>query len=146
MIDIDIMLIGSCIRVISPLIVFLFSSRFMGKKHFAIRFGQNWAIVNIAKYMIEFLKLNIGLRPNLISYNGMPSAHTALAWGAASYVRMYFGAYKFLAIPLYGLAGVTALSRFLAKKHNLTQIIVACIVSEIINGKPSFGKYVRNKT
>ena len=66
---------------------------------------------------------------------------SASAWAAASYVRVFGGDKKILAVPLYASAIITGYSRIKAKRHTVTQVVAAAVMSEcvtMLNAKMSW--------
>ena len=88
------------------------------------------------KTMAATLALSEGLkaaiheqRPDGSSNDSFPSAHTALAFAAASYFDIRYGAENKTLVPLlYGAAALTALGRVEAKKHFLGDVAAGALI------------------
>ena len=66
-------------------------------------------------------------RPCCEDWKGMPSGHSAGAFSAAGYVYYRYGWKS--ALPVGGLAVLTAASRVEAKKHSILQVSVGAIIA-----------------
>ena len=68
-------------------------------------------------------------RPHGSSNDSFPSAHTALAFAAASYFDVRYGAENRTLVPLfYGAAALTALGRVKAKKHFVGDVAAGALI------------------
>ena len=64
-----------------------------------------------------------------------PSGHSAIAFSLAASISAYFDDPYYLAIPLYGLAGLTAWQRVYAKKHWPSDILMGGLIGVFIGRK-----------
>lgn len=130
---------GDAAQIINPIFTAAVSSREKGVGHFGLIYAQSMGIMAASKHLGMQSKWKISKRPKGASsissktlYNGFPSGHTTSAWSSASYARVFFDENKYVAIPLYISAAVTAYSRYEAKKHTQAQIFGAIILSEAV--------------
>ncbi len=138
---------GDILQITNPLTSTYIASKEKGIGHFAIIYAQNMAATYATKYTGTKTKWNISKRPNSNKYDGMPSGHTSSAWSSASYVRTFSNDYKYVAIPLYIGAAITAYSRINHKKHTSAQVISAAALTEIItyaNSKLGWSNHYRS--
>jgi membrane-associated phospholipid phosphatase len=127
---------GDILQITNPIIAGVISTQEKGLGHFAIIYGESLAIMGISKLIGMSGRLEISKRPSTqggkCRFDGFPSGHTTSAWSAASYVRVFSENHKMLAIPLYAAAGLTGYSRVKAKQHTVTQVLMACGLSEAV--------------
>jgi len=64
-----------------------------------------------------------------------PSGHSAIAFSLASSISAYYDDPYYLAIPLYGLAGLTAWQRVYAKKHWPSDILMGGLIGVFVGRK-----------
>lgn len=68
-------------------------------------------------------------RPDGSSNDSFPSAHTALAFAAASYFDIRYGATNRTLVPfLYGAAALTAVGRVEADKHFVGDVVAGALI------------------
>ncbi len=71
-------------------------------------------------------------RPDKSSNDSFPSAHTALAFAAASYFDLRYGAENKTLVPfVYGAAALTALGRVEAKKHFAVDVAAGALIGVV---------------
>lgn len=138
---------GDYAQVINPIFVGVIESQEKGFGHFAFIYGQTWVAMHSMKLIGHATKSKWSKRPYIKGkkdrYDGMPSGHTASAWAAASYIRIFSQDYKFLAAPLYVTAAITGYSRIKAKEHTAGQVVAGAILAEsitYINSKLAWSK------
>ena len=92
-----------------------------------IQFLKTMAVTLIAS---EALKAVIHeRRPDGSSNDSFPSAHSALAFAAASYFDVRYGAENKALVPfVYGAAALTAVSRVEAKKHYFGDVAAGALI------------------
>ena len=98
--------------------------------------GDKTGQLEFLETMAATLALSEGLktaipkrRPDGSSNDNFPSAHTALAFAAASYFDIRYGAKNKMLVPFfYGTAALTALGRVEAKKHFVGDVAAGALV------------------
>jgi len=125
-------LTGNVLQVSNPVIAGLASTQEMGALHFGAHYIQTLSLSHALKFTGSWLKPDCARRPNLGNYSGMPSGHTVSAWSAASYSRLY-SKHDNLTYALYGAALFTGASRMISKHHTFQQVLVAAMMSELVN-------------
>lgn len=98
--------------------------------------GDKTGQLEFFETMAATLALSEGLKavihercPDGSSNDSFPSAHTALAFAAASYFDIRYGAENKTLVPFfYGAAALTALGRVEAKKHFLGDVAAGALI------------------
>ena len=124
---------GDCAQIINPIIAFTVSTQHQGADHYINLHSRSLGIMGASKFIGNKLKVPSSRRPDSLTYTGMPSGHTTSSWSAAAYVRQYGGEHRWLAVPLYTSALLTAYSRVECKKHTIPQVLVAILLSETMS-------------
>ena len=79
----------------------------------------------------------ISKRPDSGAYDGFPSGHTSSAFAAAGFMQRRYG-WKW-GVPTIALASLVGISRVVAKRHTVTQVIAGAILgfglSSIVSSK-----------
>ena len=68
----------------------------------------------------------ISKRPDSGAYDGFPSGHTSSAFAAAGFMQRRYG-WKW-GVPTIALASLVGISRVVAKRHTVTQVIAGAIL------------------
>jgi membrane-associated phospholipid phosphatase len=127
---------GDYAQIINPVFVAGLASGEKGFGHFAVIYGETFVIMHGTKLIANSGKWQISKRPYIENkrdrYEGFPSGHTASAWVAASYVRVFSEDHKLLSIPLYITAAITGYSRIKSKEHTITQVLSGAALAEIV--------------
>jgi membrane-associated phospholipid phosphatase len=127
---------GDYMQIINPVLASGFASQEKGFGHFAFIFGQTLIAAHGTKLVANKSKWGSSKRPHIDGkkdrFEGMPSAHTASAWAAASYVRTFSEDYKYVSIALYLTAATTGYSRIKAKEHTTAQVIGGAALAELV--------------
>lgn len=127
---------GDYMQIINPIIAGSLAAQEKGLGHFAIIYGQTLLGAHSIKLITKSGKWSMSKRPYIEGkkdrFEGMPSAHTASAWAAASYVRTFSDDYKYASIPLYITAAITGYSRVKAKEHTWGQVVGGAALAEIV--------------
>ena len=142
---------GDILQIAGPVTALLISSQEKGVGHFSIVYGESMVLMGASQLFGKHSKWQIGKRPQQSNkksrFDGFPSGHTTSAWAAASYVRVFSDDHKMMAIPLYAAAGITGYSRIKARKHTVTQVVMAAALSEsvtMINQKMNWSNEYRS--
>jgi len=125
-------LTGNVLQVTNPIVAGVVSTQEMGALHFGAHYIQALSLSHAMKYAGSKIRPDCARRPNLGNYSGMPSGHTVSAWSAASYSRLY-SKHDNITYALYGAALFTGASRIISKHHTFQQVLVAAMMSEIVN-------------
>jgi len=126
---------GDLAQIINPVISGTMASQEKGFGHFGLIYGQttllSFGIKEIGKHIERgaFARPRVGY--SCVRYDGMPSAHTASAWSAASYTRA-FSENQWAAIPLYISAALTGYSRVYSRQHTTLQVVAGAALAEAV--------------
>lgn len=127
---------GDYMQIVNPVIAAGAASQESGIGHFGIIYAQSLVASHSIKFIANNAKAQISKRPRIPNkkdrYDGMPSAHTASAWAAASYTRIFSRENKYFCVPLYITAAITGYSRVKAKEHTTAQVITGALLTEAI--------------
>lgn len=135
---------GDKAQIVNPIIAGLMASQEKGFGHGLLIYAETLGVTHGTKFLASQAKWGLSKRPRKTSksYDGMPSGHTASAWFAASYIRV-FSDYKALSIPLYITSGLTGYSRIQSKRHTVLQVIAGAAIAEglvILNSNLNWSK------
>ncbi|HJK87806.1 MAG TPA: phosphatase PAP2 family protein [Candidatus Megaira endosymbiont of Hartmannula sinica] len=127
---------GDIGQFINPMIALGIASQERGAIHFLRVYTTGMIPVHSLKFLGAVTRANIAKRPvtnpdKKEKFDGFPSGHTASAFSAASYIRVFSDDYKILSIPLYVNAAVVGYSRVKAKRHTWAQVIAGAVLTEI---------------
>lgn len=143
---------GDFARFANPIITAGFAVHEKGIGHFAIVFAQPNVPTWLMHYRGSRLKWSLSLRPRKLdqngfekekNYTGLPSGHTVAAWSAPAYMHHFSKNYKWVSIPLYISATITACSRIRARAHTPFQVLASIALVEgltYLNSKLSWSR------
>ncbi|MDX1917156.1 MAG: phosphatase PAP2 family protein [Rickettsiaceae bacterium] len=100
-----------------------------------IIYAEGVTLVHGIKFMGSVAKWEVCKRPDSEGkrsrFDGLPSGHTAFAWFAASFFRLFSNNY-YISLPLYISSIFTGFTRVYSGEHSFLQVFFGALFAEVL--------------